>query len=73
MAKSRTPSRPIETRARGAASRRDVLRGIPVAGLAAAAVAAIPGPADGAEAADPRKVTFEENSHVRRFYALARR
>lgn len=59
-----------------AASRRDLLKGLSLAGVAAGttALAAVPASADDAAAtADPHHTQFHETDHIRKFYDLARR
>lgn len=56
-----------------AASRRDLLKGLSIAGLAAGTtgIAVVPAQAD--RAADSAALQFEETDHVRTYYDLARR
>lgn len=58
------------------ASRRDLLKGLSLAGLAAGsanALSALPAAAAPAQAADPRALHYRETEHVRTFYQLARK
>lgn len=56
------------------ASRRELLKGLSLAGLAAgSATLAHPVEAAPAAPADDRSVTYTETAHVRTFYALSRK
>jgi hypothetical protein len=57
------------------ASRRDLLKTLSLAGLAASApasLACMPAEAEPAPA-DPRRAKYQETEHIRTFYAFARR
>lgn len=77
MANSRTNELTNEkTSLADAASRRDLLKGLSLAGLAAgtASLVAAPAAAGGFPApSDPHQTQFNETDHVRKFYELARR
>lgn len=66
-------SAPHDIKPARAASRRDLLKGLSVAGLAAGttSVAVVPAQAD--QPADSTALQFEETDHVRTYYDLARR
>ena len=59
------------------ANRRDLLKGLSLAGLAAGSTTALGAlPAEAApaqQAADPRTLQYRETDHVRTFYQLARK
>lgn len=67
-------STPTRTRPAGRASRRELLQGMSLAGLAAgsASLAAVPAQAEPAPTDSP-DLQYRENDHIRKFYDLARR
>ena len=76
MTRERTATRTTTKTATpaSAASRRDLLKGLSLAGLAAGSTALAMGPAQAEPVpADPAELNYRETDHVRKFYDLARR